>query len=53
MATSGSIHQTEKTGKGRGMEKGRSSAILPSVGHLQLITTLKRALAVVSYDNKN
>ena len=36
----GRIHQTEKIAQGRGMEKGRSAAILPSVGHLQLITTL-------------
>ena len=36
----GCIGQTENTGQGRGMEKGRA-AILQSVGHLQLITTLK------------
>ena len=30
-------------GRGRGMEKGRIAAILPSVVHLQLITTLKIA----------
>ena len=39
----GRIRQTEKTGQGRGMENGRRAAILLSVGHLQLITTLKRA----------
>ena len=32
------IRQTEKVRQGK---KGRSEAILPSVGHLQLITTLK------------
>ena len=39
----GGIRQIEKTGQGRGMENGQSAAILPSVGHLQHITTLKIA----------
>ena len=34
-------YQTEKPGQGRGKGKGRSAEILKSVGHLQLITTLK------------
>ena len=38
-----SIRQTEKPAQGRGKGKGQSAAILPSVGHLQLITTLKTA----------
>ena len=41
MRVPGGIRQTEKTGQGRGMENGRCAVILPSVGHLQLITTLK------------
>ena len=45
------IRQTGKPAQGRDMEKGRSTGILPSVGHLQLITTLKKLLTVVSYAN--
>ena len=37
------IRQTEKPVQGWGKGNGRSVAILPSVGHLQLITTLKIA----------
>ena len=37
----GGIRQTEKPAQGKG--KGRRAAILPSVGHLQLITTFKIA----------
>ena len=39
----GGIPQTEKPAQGKGKRKGRSVAILPSVGHLQLIMTLKIA----------
>ena len=39
----GSIRQTEKPAQSRGKGQGRSAAILPSVGHLLLITSSKIA----------
>ena len=43
LGSRGSIRQTEKLAQGRGKGKGWRAAILPSVGHLELITTFKIA----------